>query len=60
MTPVRGLLFVTLVQHHRNLYLEALQVKRDQQRVVQAHLFSRRRQFHESMEARPFATKIPR
>ena len=56
MTPVRGLLFVTLVQHNRNLLLEAIQLKRDQQRVLRARRFSRHRQFHEAMEARPFAT----
>ena len=54
MTPVRGLLFLTLLLHARNCRLEHISDEREAHRVYKRNKFIAQRRAQETMEAFPF------
>eukprot|EP00438_Fugacium_kawagutii_P031201 Skav220796 [mRNA] locus=scaffold150:236840:244810:+ [translate_table: standard] len=54
MTPVRGLLFLTLLLHARNLRLERISDERETNRALKKRKFIVQRRAQEAMEAFPF------
>ena len=54
MTPIRGLLFVLLLQHVRNLHLETAGIQKHQRKKAQRHAFQQKRSFEERSESALF------
>jgi hypothetical protein len=57
MTPVRGLLFVLLLQHARNLFLETAAIQKQHRKNHQRAAFLQKRSFEESSETRFLRTR---